>query len=124
RPCWSTPPSSGWSWCRRPWSCSATATGGCPGAPTRAGSPAGVVVRRFLGDVDVVGVRLAQPCRRDAHEPAVAVHLVDGRGAAVAHGRSQAADELVDDVGERALVDDPALDALGDQLVLGGDVAL
>src|SRR5690606_15875851 len=45
-------------------------------------------------------------------------------GAAVAHGRSQAADELVDDVGERALVDDPALDALGDQLVLGGDVAL
>ena len=30
----STPPSSGWCWCRRRWSCSATATGGCPGGST------------------------------------------------------------------------------------------
>ncbi len=33
RPSSSTRPSSGWCWCRRRWSCSATATGGCrPGS--------------------------------------------------------------------------------------------
>ena len=30
----STPPSSGSCWCRRPWSCSATPTGGCPAGST------------------------------------------------------------------------------------------
>ena len=51
-PCCSTPPSCAWWWCRPPWSCSATATGGsrrgstgsCPavgGAPARSRACAG-----------------------------------------------------------------------------------
>lgn len=58
------------------------------------------VVRAFLGDLDVVGVALDHGCRRDAAEPCPGAELVDGAAAGVAHGRAEAADELVGELGE------------------------
>src|SRR6266571_2187952 len=64
------------------------------------------IVRRLLRDRHVVRMRLAQACTCDANELRV-VHLLDRRGAAVAHRLPQPADELVDDRGERPFVGDP-----------------
>src|SRR3954447_10960769 len=66
---------------------------------------------------------LAQPRPGDADELGV-LHLLDRGRAAVAHRLAQPADELVEDVRDRALVRHPALDAFGDQLVDVLDVAL
>src|SRR3954447_15408352 len=74
------------------------------------------IVRRLFRDRDVVRMRLAQPGRGDADEPR-ALHLVDRRGTAVAHRLTKAADELVHDRPERALVRDPPFDALRHELV-------
>src|SRR5579862_3340149 len=103
---------------------SSTSTGRSSGAgnwTTRASSAA--IVRRLLRDRHVVRVRLAQPGRRDPHE-ACALHLLDRRRAAVAHRLSQLADELVEDVLQRALVRRATLDPLRDQLLDVLDVAL
>src|SRR5207248_2374978 len=100
-----------------------TTPGRNSGRPRRPWASSAPIVRRLLGDRDVVRVRLAQPCRRDPDE-AGALHLVDRRGAAVAHRLSQPADELVHDVLERALVADAPFDSLGDQLLDVLDVAL
>ena len=61
-------------------------------------------------------VALAQPRAGDADERAGA-HLLDRGVAGVAHGRAQAADQLVQDRADRALVGDLALDALGHELL-------
>src|SRR5690606_37959728 len=94
---------------------------GYPGGRRR--SPA-AVVRCMLGDRDVVRMRLAQAGAGDAHEAGVRLHVRDRRRAAVAHGHAQPADQLVQHVGDRALLGDTALDALGDQLVGVVDLAL
>src|SRR5258707_188721 len=74
------------------------------------------IVRRLFRDRHVVWMRFAQPGARDAHE-ARGLHLLDRRGAAVAHRLAQAADELVDDRRERPLVRDASLDAFRHELV-------
>src|SRR4051794_27384224 len=81
------------------------------------------IVRRLFRDRHVVRVRLPQARAGDADEARV-LQLVDRRGAAVAHRLPEAADELVDDRRERALVRDAALDPLGDELLHVLDVAL
>ena len=58
----------------------------------------------------------AQPRRRGAAELGVVLQLGDGGVAGIAHGGAQPADELVDDVGGRPLVGDPAFDAFGDEI--------
>ena len=63
---------------------------------------AAAVVRRVLGDRDVVRMRLAQPRAGDADEARV-LHRLDRRGAAVAHRLAEAADDLVDDAAQRPL---------------------
>ena len=55
----------------------------------------------------------AQPRRRGAAELGVVLQLGDGGVAGIAHGGAQPADELVDDVGGRPLVGDPAFAAFG-----------
>jgi hypothetical protein len=45
------------------------------------------------------------------------VQFLDVRAAAVAHAGTQPADQLMDRVGQRALVRDAALDALGHELL-------
>src|SRR5262249_16868778 len=65
---------------------------------------------------DIVDVAFAPAGGGDALEAAVSLHVLDGPIAGVAHGRAQAADELVDDVADRALVGHAAFDALRHQL--------
>src|SRR6516162_10095613 len=63
-----------------------------PRSTTRTGrSSAASVIRGVLGDRDIVRVRLAQPCPRDAHE-ARFLHRVDRRRAAIAHRLAEPAD--------------------------------
>src|SRR5262245_53098790 len=71
------------------------------------------IVGRLLGDDHVVDVALAQAGRGDAHEARLLAQLVDALAPHVAHPRAQAAEELVDRVGERPLVGDAPLDPLG-----------
>src|SRR5215211_5376535 len=103
---------------------SITSTGrSCSGAGKAITSAAEPVIRRLLRDRDVVRVRLAQPRAGDAHEARL-LEVADRRSAAVAHGLADAADQLVEDRGEAALVWHAALDPLGDELVDVLDVAL
>src|ERR671935_2519957 len=102
---------------------SSTSTGRSSGARSGSGRTLAPIVRRLLRDRHVVRMALAQARRGDAHE-LCALHLVDRRGAAVAHRLAQTADELVQDGGERALVRDAPLDALGHELLDVLDVAL
>src|SRR5690606_31936948 len=81
-----------------------------------------LVVRRLLGDGDVVHVALALAGAGDHHELRLLAHLLDGRAAHVAHGGAQAAGELVDDAAQRAAVRHAALDAFRHQLVGVGGV--
>src|ERR1700733_11748761 len=74
------------------------------------------VVRRLAGDRDVVDVAFAEAGAGDADELAVLLHLGDGAVAGVAHRGFEAADQLMDDVADRALVRHPALDPFGHQL--------
>src|SRR4051812_42294836 len=77
------------------------------------------IIRRFLGDDDVVRVTLEDRGAGDLDEAGLGAELLDGPGAAVAHAGAEAADELEDEVGQGSLVGDAALDPLGDEL-LGG----
>src|SRR5262245_7475419 len=85
-----------------------------------AAGSAGSVVRGFFGDEDVMHVAFAQAGASDAHETRALLHLGDGLAAGIAHPRAQAADELRDDLRNRAAVGHTALDALGHQLLVRG----
>src|SRR5690606_9088077 len=78
---------------------------------------ADLVVRRLLGDGHVVHVAFALAGTGDAYELRPGAHLLHRRAAHVAHGRAQAAGQLVDDAAERAAIGDAPLDALRHQLV-------
>src|SRR5262249_20176497 len=82
------------------------------------------VVRRLLGDDDVVDVALAEPAGGDADEARVLPQLLDGVAAGVAHAAPDAAEHLVNVHRQAALVRDAPLDSLGDELLLLVDVAL
>src|SRR5690606_20698311 len=92
-----------------------------PGGPWPAPASTDLVVRRLLGDGHVVHVALALAGASDGHELRLAAHVLDRAATDITHGRAQAAGKLVDDVGDRAAVRHPALDAFGHQLVgVGG----
>src|SRR5262249_48734247 len=74
------------------------------------------VIRGLVRDVDVVDVALAEAGGGDAHEDGALNQLREAAGAEVAHARAQAADELLHDERQRALVRHPALDAFGHEL--------
>src|SRR5262249_53838854 len=95
-------------------------------AASRAGrgrTSAAPVIGCVLRDRHVVRMRLTQARARDAHEARL-LQRVDGRGAAVAHSLTQAADDLMQHGLHRPLVRHARLDALGDELVDVLDVAL
>src|SRR2546429_983233 len=73
---------------------SSTRTGRSSAARSGRGRISAPIVRRLFRDCHVVRMALAQAGGSDADELR-ALHLVDRRGAAVAHGLPQAADELV-----------------------------
>src|SRR5699024_5331210 len=82
-----------------------------------------VVVGGLDRHLDRVRVALPEPRGRDLDELG-AVHLGDGRRSRVPHASPQAAVQLVQHLGDVTAVRDPALDALGDELLLGQDVVL
>ena len=85
--------------------------------------PAGVV-GRLDRHLDVVRVRLLEPGLRDADELPALGQLGNRARADVEHRLPQPADELVGDGGQRAAVGHAALDALGHDLVVAGDLGL
>ena len=93
-----------------------------PGSTTQSRAHSHPVVGRFLDDLHVVHVRLADAGRRDLDELGARAQLLDRRAAAVAHRRAQAAHQLMDHRGQHALVRHAALDALRHEL-LGGALA-
>ena len=82
------------------------------------------VVGRLDGHLHAVRVALLERGGGDPDEPALVLQLGDGAGADVEHRLVEAADELVGDRGQRTAVGDLALDALGDDLVVAGDLGL
>src|SRR5256885_1589689 len=97
-----------------------------PRSTTRTGRSsllAAAVIWRVLRDRHVVRVRLAQPRAGDPNELRV-VQRLDRRGTAVPHCLAQAADDLVQNAADRALVGHARLDPFGHELVDVFDVAL
>src|SRR5919106_3526699 len=68
----------------------------------RSGSELAPIVGRFPRDRHVVDVALAHAGLGDPQERAAALHGGDRGVAGVAHGRAQAADQLVDDLRDRS----------------------
>src|SRR3954471_15739864 len=108
---------------------SRTSTGrsSATGNSTRFDSPetdgSAAIVRRLFRDRHVVRVRLSETGAGDADEARL-LHVVDRRCAAIAHRLPEAADELIHDRAQRALVADAAFDPFRDELVDILDVAL
>src|SRR5262249_29830180 len=92
--------------------------GAAPMAAGRPGASVEPVVRSFLRDDHVVDVAFPESRRRDPDETGLPAEGRHVGGAAVAHPGPQAADELRDERGQRALVGDPPLDPLGHELPL------
>src|SRR3546814_15014346 len=88
---------------------------------SRAGLP-GAIIGRLFRDLHVVDMALARTRRGHLHERRLLAHLFDGRAADIAHGRAQAADELVDHAADRAAIRHAPLDAFGHELVGVGGV--
>src|SRR3546814_9251397 len=75
------------------------------------------IVRRFLRDLHVMHVALALAGTGDLPELRPRAHVLDGGTADVAHGRAQAAGELVHHAAERAAVRHAAFDAFRHELL-------
>src|SRR5690606_10610367 len=75
------------------------------------------IVRRFLRDRHVVHVAFLASRARDAHERRPRAHLLDAAAARIAHRSAQAADELLHDRDEAALVRHPPFDAFRHELL-------
>src|SRR6185312_3197744 len=74
------------------------------------------VIRTLARDGHVVDVALAQAGARDTHELRLGVEVGQILAAHIAHRGAQAAGQLVQHVGDRALVGYLALDAFGHEL--------
>src|SRR5512134_95210 len=98
--------------------------GAAIGVTSSAAPSLDAVVRSLLDDLHVVHVRLADARRRDLDELGARAQLLDRCAPAVTHRSAQAAHQLRDDVDQRALVRDAALDALGHELLGRGDRVL
>src|SRR3546814_15172189 len=75
------------------------------------------LVGRFLGDLHIVHVGFAHTRRSDLDELCLGAHFFDGGAAAIAHGGAYAADQLIDDGDDAALVRPTALNNFGHELV-------
>src|SRR6266508_2703819 len=105
-----------------PGCCARTATG--INAATRRGTAKRIavlqtVVRRFSRDDDIVRMRFTQPRSRDPNELCFGPERSDVTYPAIPHSAPQPANQLIDDVGDRAAVGDAPFDSLGDELLQG-----
>ena len=67
------------------------------------------IVGSFLGDIDIVGVGLPEASGGNLHKLGLAVQLLYGVTASVAHTGLQAAHQLVDGLARQSLVRNSAL---------------
>src|SRR5699024_10601598 len=77
----------------------------------------GAVVGRFLGDLHVVDVGFSHAGCRDLDKLGLVVQFGDGNTATIAHGRLDAAHQLVQNGEHAAALGDAAFNALGDEFV-------
>src|SRR5690606_25987596 len=77
----------------------------------------GPVVRGFLGDLYVVHMRFTHACGSNFYEFRFLVQIFDGAAATIAHGSTQAADQLINDGNNTAFVRDASLNAFRYELV-------
>src|SRR3954469_17968265 len=77
------------------------------------------VVRSFPRDRHVVWVRLSEAGRGDLNHFDIALQLGNGADPAVTHAAAKAPNHLIEHIGHRPLVGNPAFDALGYHLGSG-----
>src|SRR5271165_6978744 len=77
------------------------------------------VIGRFLGDDDVVYVAFAKAGRCDAEEFRFVLQFADRSRAAISHAGAQAADKLINHLGQRTFIRDAAFDAFGNEFAAG-----
>src|SRR6266850_2027500 len=82
------------------------------------------VIRRFLGDVDVVGMAFGHAGGGNAAESRLAAESFDVIGAAVAHASAEASDHLINEIAQWPAIGDAAFDAFGNELLGFGHGAL
>src|SRR5437879_4143626 len=102
---------------------STTSTGRSSAGRSGSGRTSAPIVRCLLRDRHVMRMALAEPRGGNADELRV-LHLLDRRGAAIAHGLAHAADELMQDRGDRAFVGNAPFDSFRNELVDVFHVAL
>src|SRR5699024_5331790 len=78
------------------------------------------VIRRFLGDVDIMRMALSERCRRDLDKSAVFLQFIDRVRTAVAHTGTDAANELEYGILNGSLVGNAAFHAFRNQLLRVG----
>ena len=76
------------------------------------------IVGSFLGDIDIVGVGLPEASGGNLHKLGLAVQLLYGVTASVAHTGLQAAHQLVDGLARQSLVRNSALYPFGNHVFL------
>src|SRR5450830_752845 len=77
----------------------------------------GAIVRRFLGDLNVMHVRFAHAGRGDFDEFGFFAEFINRGAAAIAHRGTHATDQLIQDRNHTTLVGDAAFDTFWHQLV-------
>src|SRR5689334_24582813 len=75
------------------------------------------VIRRLLGDGDIVHVRFAHARRRDPHEMWLGAHVRNRRAANVTHRGAQTTGQLMHDVAQRSAIWHASFDAFRNELV-------
>jgi hypothetical protein len=71
----------------------------------------GLVIHRFLGDHDIMGMTLLEASRSDANKVGLTPQLIEIGRAHIAHPRAKPAQQLIHHIGEASLVGNSAFDA-------------
>ena len=82
------------------------------------------IIRALPGDGHVMHMAFAQARRGDAYELRFLLQILDRLGADIAHGRAQAARQLVQDTADRATIGHLSLNTFRHQLQRVLDVLL
>src|SRR5579863_3800212 len=81
-----------------------SAPGAAPSLAATLSGSGDAVIRRLLGDRDIVHVALAHAGSGDAHEHRPGAHLLNAVAARVTHGSAQTTGELVENRDQTTLV--------------------
>src|SRR5579863_1352325 len=81
-----------------------SAPGAAPSLAATLSGSGDAVIRRLLGNRDIVHVALAHAGGGDAHKHRPGTHLLDAVAAGIAHGSAQTTGELIQNRDQAALV--------------------